>query len=316
MFRKYLVLVMKKTHHFVTSQQLLVPGMITVLFGLYQWKTVGLQFDSLEAICRSLWPYVVGTAISLIYICYQAGVDLNTLLRQEQQALPIIFAPDQRPVKHDVAKWPGLLMSTVFAVPAVAVIAGVSYTGLLWVQPWKIMPPPPPAYIEPLVNTQAKSAHREKPEISLRLVTPESPSVVLVNDSQINAKEIKWGVVLWKCSNPTEFNPLRIPVQMFDWIKPGKLGGPEDIFSQVSSQIKTGDLLCGSAFVDCPECTRGKTYLVSIKYGSGGWFSEWSGQNGGSPVLPKSTTPEGIQKFAGAIDSVPKKERIPIEAFR
>jgi hypothetical protein len=61
------------------------------------------------------------------------------------------------------------------------------------------------------------------------------------------------------------------------------------------SQVKLGDRLVGSAFVDCPECSKGHTYLVSITYGQGGWFVELKSDKTkkGGPATPLNTSLDG-----------------------
>lgn len=152
-----------------------------------------------------------------------------------------------------------------------------------------------------------------KPEIGIRLVNPDRPAVLLVNNSPVNAKDIKWGIILWnhRTEDPT---PLQIPIQTFDWIKAGMNGGPQDIFQRVESQVQQGDILYGSAFVDCPDCMKGKTYLVFITYGVGGWFTELHDPKAGSPAEPLTYTPEGREMYFKAIMSVPPNRRIAIAA--
>src|SRR5271156_845639 len=61
--------------------------------------------------------------------------------------------------------------------------------------------------------------HPPQPDIFLKLVYPESPSLVIVNPSDAVAREMKYSVELWNSSQPDADNPLLIPIGSFDWLK-------------------------------------------------------------------------------------------------
>jgi len=128
----------------------------------------------------------------------------------------------------------------------------------------------------------------QKPDIALRFVYPESPALVLINNSKVIAKDIKWTVALWNMDLPDRNDPLPIPVSTFDWIKPQSEGGPQNLFGSelVAPLLKSGDKLFGSASVSCPECVRGRTYIVYIVWGQGGWFAEVENEKSGSVIVP------------------------------
>jgi hypothetical protein len=117
---------------------------------------------------------------------------------------------------------------------------------------------------------------KELPDVALRFVYPKSPALVLVNQSAVIARDIKWIVVLWNMDLPDRDDPLPIPVSTFDWLRPHDQGGPQNLFGGpiVAPLLKPGNRLFGSASVICPECARGRTYIVSIVWNDGGWFSE------------------------------------------
>lgn len=167
---------------------------------------------------------------------------------------------------------------------------------------------PPPDF--PSVFNSPKE--QEKPEVDLKLIYPESPSVLLVNTSNVPARDIKWGVVLWNHNKQEDNNPFQIPVQTFDWIKGKRLGGPEDLFSKVAGQLNKGDILYGSMFADCPLCGKGKSYVVFINYKNGGWFSEIKGQYSGGPVMPAKFSAETREAYYQSILHIPQAERMPI----
>src|SRR6266446_1456558 len=116
------------------------------------------------------------------------------------------------------------------------------------------------------------------PEVTLRFVYPKSPALVIMNPSNSVARDTKWMVTLWNMDLPDRDDPLPIPSSTFDWIKPHDEGGPQNLFGSplVAPLLKPGNRLFGCSIVDCPGCSKGKTYIVYIVWGEGGWFSEFN----------------------------------------
>lgn len=149
-------------------------------------------------------------------------------------------------------------------------------------------------------------------DVALRLVYPKSPALIIANSSQEIAREIKFAFAIWNLNSPAPTQPLPIPIATFDWIPPRAEGGPETIFLP-SMNIHHGDHLIGSMSVICPNCKRGKTYVVSINWGEGGWYSEVSEQKSGDLIVPKTLNTEGLRKFADFIETQSSHlSRIPI----
>jgi hypothetical protein len=69
-----------------------------------------------------------------------------------------------------------------------------------------------------------------KPDVSLRFVYPDAPALVLENNSDVIAKDIKWMVILFNMDIPDRNDPLPIPTSTFDWLRPHSHGGPQDLF--------------------------------------------------------------------------------------
>lgn len=156
---------------------------------------------------------------------------------------------------------------------------------------------------------------RELADVSLRFVYPKSPSLVLVNQSAVIAKNIKWAFALWNMDLTERNDPLPIPVGTFDWIKPHNQGGPQNLFDtpSVSPLLKQGDRLFGSVSLDCPECERGKTYIVYIDWGNSGWYAEVPDESSGKLFIPSSFLQESrIRYFQTLEAAVPKQSRISI----
>lgn len=159
----------------------------------------------------------------------------------------------------------------------------------------------------------ATPADSLKPDVTLSLVGTLQPAVILHNNSSAVAFNIKWGVEIWDTASAAEQvqNPLPFPIQTYDWIKPSAYGGPMDVFSRFLGQLKNGDVVEGTAFVDCPYCKRGHTYLVYIVWGSGGWYSEWTRGNGG-PAVPSRFSAALLQRYFQFIGSIPIGKRLAI----
>jgi hypothetical protein len=151
------------------------------------------------------------------------------------------------------------------------------------------------------------------PDVSLRFVFPKSPSLLVINNGDAVASNIKWAVILWNTNLPDRDDPLPIPISTFDWLKPHTVGGPEDIFRTglVQPLLKPGDHLLGSAEVDCPACPRERAYAVSIVWGEGGWFSELKDVKSGIVAPSNFTKPTRIQ-FWSALEAVPAQSRLAI----
>jgi hypothetical protein len=152
-------------------------------------------------------------------------------------------------------------------------------------------------------------------EVGLRFVYPKEPALMIANSSSEVAKNIKWAVVLWNMDLPDRNDPLPIPTSAFDWLKAHDEGGPQDLFNNpnVAPLLKPGNRLFGSASVDCQECTRGKTYIVYIVFGSGGWFSEVKIERTGKLIIPKTFSKDSREEYFKSLEAtIPVKLRIPI----
>lgn len=151
--------------------------------------------------------------------------------------------------------------------------------------------------------------------MTLRFVYPKEPALIIANPSDVIARDIKWFVALWNMDLPDRNDPLPIPVSTFDWIKAHEEGGPLSLFDSplVTPLLKPGDRLFGSASADCPECARGRTYIVYIVLGKGGWFSEVENEKLGKILIPNNFLKESREAYFKALESlVPVKSRITI----
>ena len=110
---------------------------------------------------------------------------------------------------------------------------------------------------------------------------------------------------LWGNSLPDGDNPLQIPTGTFDWLKGHTEGGPTVLFTaSISSLLKPGDKLYGSASINCPTCVRRRSYLVYIEWGKGGWMAETNDPKG-MLIIPAKNTPEGRMGYFHQISAIP-----------
>lgn len=153
----------------------------------------------------------------------------------------------------------------------------------------------------------------DRPDFSLRLVYPESPALVISNPSNKVVREIKYSFALWNL-RANSITPLPIKVATFDWIGAKSSGGPQLIF-EPTFNLKKGDQIVGSMSASCPEGTRGRTYLVSLVWGEGGWTAELEKEKSGSLIVPEGKlTLQSLRRYTETIKRTPQELRKPILA--
>jgi hypothetical protein len=165
----------------------------------------------------------------------------------------------------------------------------------------------------------------EQPEVTLRFVHPASPMLALDNKSGAIARDVKWAVALWNIDDLRTYvrgssgnDPLPIPIQTYDVLRPHTSGGFQGIFldSLNADYIKPGNRLAGSVSVVCPTCSRGHTYVVYITWGKGGWYAEapqTQKLTEGELLVPKPITKENLEAYFKLIEQIPASQRHPIE---
>lgn len=176
------------------------------------------------------------------------------------------------------------------------------------------------------LESQAPPTVEATPDVTIRFVYPDSPALVLVNQSAALARNIKWSVALWNMDDPRTYvnptaspdahDPLPIPVQIFDFLRPRTTGGPQNLFDSplVAPHVKKGQRLFGSASVICPECARGHTYIVSIVWGEGGWYVEALNSTEGELLIPPNFKKETVAAYhRDILAQTPEAARIQIE---
>ena len=227
-------------------------------------------------------------------------------------------------------------MRSIIIVAAFGIIGLATVESFRWIDRKQMAsisaptPPPPPTSASlpttshPTEPAQASMPAHKKPsppkpdlrELTLRFVYPEEPCLLIVNSTDLIVRDIKWMVFLWNIDLPDRNDPLPIPVAAFDWLRPHTEGGPQILFGLpgVAPLVKKGDRLFGSASVICPECTRGRTYIVYMVFGQGGWFSEIDSVSSGVPISPRNFSRDTRESYFKEIEGMaPPQSRIPIE---
>lgn len=154
-----------------------------------------------------------------------------------------------------------------------------------------------------------------RPLVGLKIVYKKMPAVGCVNESDAIARDIRWELVLWN-KDTLDLNPLPIPSQACDWLRPRDEGGPFLLARWLDAL--PGAHLIGTATISCPNCITGRTYVVSIVVGQGGWYSELNLSTPGMLLVPTHLDTEaGRARFPNFLDGledlVPPTKRTPIE---
>jgi hypothetical protein len=312
---RFLVLLLKRSFGFSHGQQLTVPAVFLLCTFVWNFVTGVWSVDSFkDNPLNPLFPALATFGLFLIVMIVNAARDLHTeLIAQaaiEKQSVKILTQFGTEIETKVVSPVPSISMASVFI--AVVILLEVVLTRSAipdFPSPPKPAPPRPPEIKRQIPPAPLPS----DPDVSLRLVYPHSPALMLVNTSDAIAREIKYAVAIWNKDAPERNDPLPIPVATFDWIKAHSEGGPQDLFGgQVAALINKGNHLSGSITVNCPECKRGHTFAVSIVWGENGWFSEIKSAHG-SLVVPTNFAKEYRDPYFLELESmIPESSRIPI----
>jgi hypothetical protein len=166
--------------------------------------------------------------------------------------------------------------------------------------------------------------HPTEPEVTLRLVDPADPKLILVNDSSVEAKDVGYGVALYNIDNlPEDGGTLPIEASGVEQLPPHHSYGPLRLFdsAEVRAWLKPGHRIVGTIAIDCASCSRGYTYWVSLAWGEGGWFSEIKDMTEGGTVVPSGPDSEPLlgddlkTELLERADDVAEKARVSIGPF-
>jgi hypothetical protein len=178
--------------------------------------------------------------------------------------------------------------------------------------------------LAPLLTTPAKIEH---PDVTLAFTWEKSPALMVINQSNTLARDIRWTVALWNVDDPRVYSnpsapyaadkhePLPIPTSTIDFIRANTKAGPLNLFDTptIRPYMTPGDHLVGSASVQCADCERGHTFKVYIVLDNGGWYSEVTNITSGEVLVPKRLTKQAVsQAVEEFIQSVPAQNRVAI----
>lgn len=125
-------------------------------------------------------------------------------------------------------------------------------------------------------NTPTVVHREELPNISLALVHPDDPALILNDTSSAIVRDFLYWYELWDLSVIQNGHAivLPIPAAKGDWIRAKESAGPMEIFQNV----KKGDHISGFIGASCPKCKRNEWIYVDIVFGTGGWYVKLTDQ--------------------------------------
>jgi hypothetical protein len=122
-----------------------------------------------------------------------------------------------------------------------------------------------------VMENQTKSS--TSPDVTMRLVGPKRPALVLENISDTVAYQIKYALALLKIGSGL---PVAIPIGTFDFLRPHDQGGPLNLFDSpaVLHTVHEGDKMFGWIQISCPLCLLTHYFYAYIDFGHTGWYAE------------------------------------------
>lgn len=108
--------------------------------------------------------------------------------------------------------------------------------------------------------------------VTARVVNVDDPGVQLMNNSSVEGRDISWEAVLWNLEIST-MQPLQIPSQTANFIKPKTMFLPYSLFANRGIQPHEGDRLFGYLSLDCANCQGSQNYWVFVNYAQSGWIA-------------------------------------------
>jgi hypothetical protein len=152
-------------------------------------------------------------------------------------------------------------------------------------------------------------------QVAMRFsMAPQSskgPAFSFVNESNLTARSVRWGIVLWNTEHPEQATTLPIYTYPIEWIKPHDKTGFVGIFTNPLPQLNIGDTLIGSAAVDCPAC-KPKSYVLYVRWGEGGWYADAGKRWKGKLMMPANGFSRAGREiyFKEVVGLIPQGNRI------
>ena len=154
------------------------------------------------------------------------------------------------------------------------------------------------------------------PDVKLKFIYPNSPALILYNDTSTPAQNALYSFGLWNLDSPPDqmTNPLPVPSAKADYVRSHEAVGPQNIFDApgVKSRLKAGDRIFGFVTVSCPDCKTRREYWLSIKWGDSGWFSELDADKHVDMFSLSKEIPRISKSFDAFVSDIPLAERHPV----
>lgn len=173
--------------------------------------------------------------------------------------------------------------------------------------------PPEGLHTDADVKANVDKATSRTADVAMKFIMSgpqKSLSISFVNRSNFVVRDIHWAMILWN----TRLNqPDSIPIHVYpiDWIKKHEETGRVAVFERAPSDVTNGDVLIGTAALDCPKCTS-KSYVLDLVWGDRGWYGEVKRQANGPLLIPKdglSAAGRDIY-FKQVVTLVPQNHRV------
>lgn len=126
-------------------------------------------------------------------------------------------------------------------------------------------------------SPQEASAGARAIPLSLSVVDPALPGLVIQNDTDVTADGLIWQLVTYRESDLAAFS---FAVQAIGYVKPHSRTAVYSMSlanmvkaSNGGRELNPGDVLDGSLTLDCPTCT-GETYVIHLEWGVGDGISK------------------------------------------
>lgn len=155
--------------------------------------------------------------------------------------------------------------------------------------------------------------------LSVAIVNPSQPAILVENLSDKLAENITWELVMIRLRDQAFFS---FSTQNIGYVKAHSKSAPYSMElnsiskapSPGADMVRDGDDFIGSVAIDCPYCV-GVTLAVSFKWGHSGWFIQLPDGNG-RLLTPRDMTNEKVTEFINILGSLEPQNRSMIEQLR
>ena len=151
--------------------------------------------------------------------------------------------------------------------------------------------------------TKQQERELEQADVHAVLFYPQKPAILVENrGARRVASDVLYNVAFWNMSASTDlsFGLLGARATKIEYILPNRAIGPTSLElhpSVVERQPKEGDKLFGYATVQCPVCSKTRTYWIFIVYGKEGVFAEGGEREYRFHPLSKDEGPIVVERF-------------------